>query len=208
MSLAGHLHDRAILLQAKEQAGLEFLIDFLFLTTIYFIFFYDKWIKKSKLDFTIRTIMYVYVVMVFSVTLMPFATSFGGRNDLFMESANFIPFRDLLLQYGNAKKEIILNVLMMIPFGFLYPLLTHNGMRKTITRTFLFSFTIESCQLLTVWWASPYERSFDVTDLITNTSGGFIGYLLFITITPLGKRFRSIHNHHTPLHEDQKRKIK
>nr|WP_240436294.1 VanZ family protein [Brevibacillus laterosporus] len=37
---------------------------------------------------------------------------------------------------------------------------------------------IESSQLLSAWWGSLHSRSFDVTDLITNTFGGLIGYLI------------------------------
>lgn len=68
-----------------------------------------------------NTIMYVYIVMVLSVTLMPFTIPmlFGGTNNLFLERANFIPFRDLRLNYNGAIREIILNTIMMMPFGFL-----------------------------------------------------------------------------------------
>lgn len=68
-----------------------------------------------------NTIMYVYIVMVLLVTLMPFTIPilFGGNNNLFLETANFIPFRDLRLNYNGAIREIILNTIMMMPFGFL-----------------------------------------------------------------------------------------
>ena len=50
--------------------------------------------------------------------------------------------------------------------------------------TFLFSLTIECSQLLSAWWVGIYSRNFDVTDLITNTIGGLIGYYIFITLRP------------------------
>lgn len=46
----------------------------------------------------------------------------------------------------------------------------------------MFSFFIESYQLLRVWWNGVDIRIFDVTDLITNTCGGFIGYLTFVSL--------------------------
>lgn len=125
--------------------------------------------------------------MVLFVTLMPFPVPFAGSNNLFMESANFIPFRDLIMNYGRAVREIILNIIMMIPFGFLYPIIKKKGLFATTAMTFLFSLLIESSQLLTVWWGSLYSRSFDVTDLITNTFGGFLGFLIYMALKPLIK---------------------
>ncbi|MBM7106954.1 VanZ like family protein [Brevibacillus laterosporus] len=132
-----------------------------------------------------NTIIYVYIVMVLFVTVMPFPIPFGSTNNLFMETANFIPFRDLTLNYDGAVREIILNVIMMMPFGFLYPIIKKKGILNTVALTFLFSLIIESSQLLSAWWGSLHSRSFDVTDLITNTFGGLIGYLIFIVLRPV-----------------------
>ena len=74
---------------------------------------------------------------------------------------------------------------MMIPFGFLYPIIRKVGILKTVTVVFLFSLTIESTQLLSAFWGGLASRSFDVTDLITNTFGGLVGYLFFSTLKPI-----------------------
>lgn len=129
--------------------------------------------------------MYIYIVMVLFVTLMPFPIPFGGTNNLFLETANFIPFRDLALNYEGAVREIVLNIIMMTPFGFLYPIIKKRGILITIILTFLFSLFIESSQLLSAWWGSLHSRSFDVTDLITNTFGGLMGCLAYIALKPL-----------------------
>lgn len=132
----------------------------------------------------INTLMYIYIVMVLFVTLMPFPIPFAASNNLFLETANFIPFRDLALNYDGAVREIILNVIMMMPFGFLYPIIKKKGILVSIVLTFFFSLFIESFQLLSAWWASLHSRSFDVTDLITNTFGGLIGYLIYKALKP------------------------
>lgn len=121
-------------------------------------------------------------MMVLYVTLMPVTVSFGETNNWFMETVNLIPFRDLRLGYEGAVREIILNIIMMIPFGFLYPIIKKKGVFKTVIKTLFFSFLIESTQLITVWWGSYDTRIFDVTDLITNTIGGFIGFILFAVL--------------------------
>lgn len=76
--------------------------------------------------------MYLYLVLVFYVTIMPFAIPFSGVNNEFMETANFIPFRDLMLKYDGAIREILLNILMMVPFGYLYPTIKKKGAIKTL----------------------------------------------------------------------------
>lgn len=116
---------------------------------------------------------------------MPFPIPFAGRNNLFLETANFIPFRDLLLNYRGAEREIVLNVIMLMPFGFLYPLIKNKGIVMTVLLSFLFSLTIECTQLLSIYWDSLYVRSFDVTDLITNTIGGFVGYIIYFSVKPI-----------------------
>lgn len=165
---------------------MDYLINFIILVLIYFLFFYKKWNKKPKKTLIINTLMYTYIVMVLFVTLMPLPIPFlNGTNNLFLETVNLIPFRDLRLNYYGAVREIFLNIIMMIPFGFLYPIIRKVGILKTVTVIFLFSLTIESTQLLSAFWGGLASRSFDVTDLITNTFGGLVGYLFFSTLKPI-----------------------
>ncbi|CAH8715552.1 VanZ family protein [Paenibacillus thiaminolyticus] len=163
---------------------MDYLIDFILLAFIYVLFFYRKWSKKSKKHLILNSIIYVYIVMVLFVTVMPFTLPFGGTNNLFMETANFIPFRDLMANYSGAARELLLNVIMMMPFGFLYPISKKKGVLITVALTFLFSLIIESSQLLSAWWGGLHSRTFDVTDLITNTIGGLLGYLIFLVLRP------------------------
>jgi len=165
---------------------MDYLINFIILVLIYFLFFYKKWNKKPKKTLIINTLMYTYIVVVLFVTLMPLPIPFlNGTNNLFLETVNLIPFRDLRLNYYGAVREIFLNIIMMIPFGFLYPIIRKVGILKTVTVVFLFSLTIESTQLLSAFWGGLASRSFDVTDLITNTFGGLVGYLFFSTLKPI-----------------------
>lgn len=167
-----------------KEIVLKYFFDFTFFIAIYFIFFYKRWSKCSKNKLIINTIMYAYIVMVIFITLMPFPIPFAnGTNNLFLTNVNLIPFRDLRLNYVGAAREIILNVIMTLPFGFLYPVIKKEGVIKVTVSAFLFSLTIEVLQLLSTWWGST--RSFDVTDLITNTFGGLLGYAFFTLFKPL-----------------------
>lgn len=164
---------------------MDYFIDFILLALVYFLFFYRRWNKNPKRQLVIKTLMYVYIAMVLFVTLMPFTIPFGGTNNLFIETANFVPFRDLMLNHKGAIRELLLNVIMMMPFGFLYPTITKRGILSTVALTFFFSLIIECSQLLSAWWGGLHSRTFDVTDLITNTLGGLIGFLIFIVLRPV-----------------------
>lgn len=165
-----------------------YLFNFTILALIYFRFFYKKWRKRGTLAWMLRTAMYVYFVMVIYVTLMPLSIPTGTTNALFMETANLIPFRDVRMQYGGAVREVFLNILMMMPFGFLFPIIKKKGLFTTVFLTFLFSFTIESTQLLSVWLGINYHRAFDVTDLITNTIGGLVGFIIFALLRAISQK--------------------
>jgi glycopeptide antibiotics resistance protein len=90
-----------------------------------------------------------------------------------------IPFDDLIHKRGDALRQILLNTVMTIPFGFLLPLVKKQSIFTCILWTFLFSLAIELLQPLL-----NGLRSADVTDLITNTAGGIIGYAGYLLLKP------------------------
>lgn len=98
-------------------------------------------------------------------------------------SMNLIPFIDVSLGRGDYERQIILNIIMTIPFGFLLPLTKPANAKlvKVILFTFLLSFSIEIFQIFTV----NSGRASDITDIITNVTGGVIGYLFYLLFRPL-----------------------
>lgn len=170
---------------------MNLFFDFAIMFLLYFLFFFKKWKNKGKRIFLINTLMYIYIVFVFYFTLMPFIIPIPGGNNLFMESANLSPFSDLLNQSKGAKLQIVLNVFMFVPFGFLLSLRRNKKLVNIIFYSFLFSLFIETIQLLYVWSGSIAYRIFDVTDLITNTFGGCIGVVIYLI---LKKYYPSMYN--------------
>lgn len=170
---------------------MNLFFDFAIMFLLYFLFFFKKWKNKGKRIFLINTLMYIYIVFVFYFTLMPFIIPIPGGNNLFMESANLIPFSDLLNQSKGAKLQIVLNVFMFVPFGFLLSLRRNKKLVNIIFYSFFFSLFIEIIQLLYVWSGSIAYRIFDVTDLITNTFGGGIGVIIYLI---LKKYYPSMYN--------------
>jgi glycopeptide antibiotics resistance protein len=156
------------------------LVDVVVLVIIYFIFFYKKWKDKGIGKLIINTLMYVYIVMVLYVTLMPIIVSLPFVFNHPYVPMNILPFDDYFSGRGDTVRQILLNVIMMMPFGFLLPIVKNKKLLSCILLTFLFSLGIELLQPLI-----GGVRSADITDLITNTVGGFAGYLLYLMFKPL-----------------------
>ena len=78
--------------------------------------------------------------------------------------------------------QSIYNLFLMMPFGLFLRYYFKCNFKKTVLFTFLLSLFFELTQLTGLYFIYPNAyRLFDVDDLIVNTLGGIIGYL----ITPL-----------------------
>lgn len=88
------------------------------------------------------------------------------------EEINLIPFRD------GISLSMILNVVMFMPLGFLLPLLwkEYQSLVRTAIIGFCFSCGIEFCQLFN-------RRVSDVDDLLMNTLGAILGWLIWIVFS-------------------------
>lgn len=161
---------------------MKYLIDFIALVLLYAFVFFTKWKLKGKDVLLVNTLMYVYLSFVLYFTLMPVITSLPFILNHPYKLMNMVPFVDVLTGRGDFIRQVLLNVIMMVPFGFLFPM-TRNpavGFRKTIFFCFLISLGIELLQPLINGF-----RSADITDLITNTVGGMVGYILYIAFRPI-----------------------
>jgi glycopeptide antibiotics resistance protein len=109
----------------------------------------------------------------------------GGHNVQVIKKgwrrANVTPFRMInsMIRYGSNQmtmyKNIGGNIVGFVPLGLIFPLL-FSGLRrwhKTTLLIFGISLSFEITQLITGW------GMFDIDDLILNTSGGLLGYILF-----------------------------
>lgn len=118
-------------------------------------------------------------VLLFSLylNLVLMATGIGtawdiGKFDhiISIDRINLLPFSDITKD-GSFDYP---NILLFVPMGVFLPSIwrTMRALRKTTFFAFLFSLCIEVCQLLN-------SRVTDITDLIYNTAGGFLGFLLW-----------------------------
>ena len=103
---------------------------------------------------------------------------------LFKEVRRFIKYRETL---GTSAVVINLagNVIGFIPFGFILPII--NRRTRSLLQIGLLSFqlslAIEVAQLIFK------VGSFDVDDLLLNTAGGIIGYVIFYLCNKLRRKY-------------------
>ena len=142
--------------------------------------------KKSLVYLIFFTIFYVYIVKVLDYTLFQFQSLILLKYfmpDLILngqtaeKSINLIPFIALTPQ---DVKTSLLNILLLIPFGFGLPFITNYRMKKIVLIGALFSIFIEFMQLITGYMAKITFRIADINDVIFNTVGVAIGYILFV----------------------------
>ena len=158
------------------------LVDFIFLIIIYFWKFYKKWKEKGRDVLVVNTTMYIYLSFVLYFTLMPIITSLPFIFNHPYTPMNLVPFSDILNSRGDFVRQVGLNIIMTIPFGFLVPFIKKENVKllKIVFYTFLLSLGIELLQPLI-----NGVRSADITDLITNVIGGIIGYVMYLIFKPL-----------------------
>lgn len=133
-----------------------------------------RWMKQGGRRLAVYTVFYVYMAGVLWVTVLPVISLLGIHHPyvpMILE-----PFRDLRAGYGDAARQIGLNVLMTVPFGILWPVVRRGraGVLRTVGAAFLMSLCIELVQPLL-----PTARTADITDLICNTAGALVGYGLY-----------------------------
>lgn len=128
-------------------------------------------------------------IMLLALYLLAVCSAVGIPSIKYMHldfSFNLLPLVDML----NEPRAIwlnLLNVLMFVPFGVLLPVVwpQYRSLRCTALAGLGCSLSIELLQIFS--W-----RSTDIDDLLTNTLGAVIGYLLFSLIYRLGKSNRQL----------------
>ena len=158
------------------------LVDFGVLIAIYFLVFYRRWEARGKDVLFVNTLMYIYLSFVLYFTLMPIITALPLIFNHPYIPMNLEPFVDVINGRGDYARQLMLNVVMTVPFGFLLPLTNPKtaNLLKVVALTFLLSLSIELIQPLL-----SGLRSSDITDIITNVAGGAVGYLLYLIFRPL-----------------------
>lgn len=136
----------------------------------------NKWIRFFSWVLFLFYLAFISYFLFFSERYGRTEGNAGYRYNLvlFQEIKRFVTYREAIGLEGFIV-NIIGNVLAFAPFGFCLPLISirRTNFFRVLVWSFLFSLTIETIQLV-------YQIGiFDVDDLLMNTIGGVIGYVVY-----------------------------
>jgi len=130
------------------------------------------YLVKNKEKFCFYKELFMLIFILYVMCLFEVVTLQDNNYGL----SNFIPFKEMFrYEFGSRLfiKNIVGNVLLFLPYGyFAADYLKSKKMLLPCFLTFIVSLTIELVQL-------NIGRTFDVDDVILNTIGGILGYLLY-----------------------------
>ena len=156
------------------------------------------WVKQRRIDWkreAVLLLMYVNLAVILRFVFFPMSRMNGKVQPLRFDLLEILPFKLNLIPFVHlfeydSKKELLLNVIgntaMFIPSGIVLPIIYKNlnSFWKVIGVGALISFCIEILQL------PFFERTTDIDDLLLNTFGAAIGYLIYKLVYELIKRKR------------------
>lgn len=159
---------------------IKYFIDFTVLVLLYAFVLFKRWRPQGRDRLLVNTLMYAYLSLVLYFTMMPVVVSIPFMLDHPYKPMNLVPFIDVSLGRGDFFRQVFLNVIMTMPFGFLFPLT--RGKRAKFGATVFFCFLMS----LGIELLQPFfDRNSDITDLITNVIGGVLGYGLYVIFKPV-----------------------
>ena len=168
----------------------------LFFTIPYILQQYHKYGSINKLRSLIVYSFILYLLVVYFLVILPLPSiekvinmdpikprliPFSFINDIIRETSFVLnkPSTYLKSLTDPCVYTVLFNVLMTIPFGMYLRYYFKCDLKKCFKYSFFLSLFFELTQLSGLYFIYPKAyRVFDVDDLITNTLGGIIGYIL------------------------------
>ncbi len=142
----------------------------------------DICFKPSALHEMAAAALFIYLIMLFTQT---FVVNIGKN------SVELIPFRIIIIEFleifnsPHGLNEFVFNVVgnigVFIPVGFLLAYLYKSNIKKIILYGCILSAFIEIVQI-------PLERTTDIDDVILNTIGTAVGFLIYKIIKKIQKK--------------------
>ena len=147
---------------------------------------------------TAKLFFAIYILIVIKVIIFKYpyeemvAIAASWRRDVILEglgTANFTLFKTIkmYIDYAyklNSVENLAGNVLVFVPFGFLFPMVAREGNRffVMLLNAFVFVLGIEVFQLFSAFGA------FDVDDILLNCLGAALGFGIYKAVLLLSGR--------------------
>ena len=192
---------------AIKVAFLAFPLVALLFTIPYIIIEYHKYGSVSSYRTIIIYSFLLYMITSYFLVILPLP-SIDSVSKMTTPSYNLVPFQfvgeifsdsgfiisDFATYFPTLKNPVVyeslFNVLLTIPFGIYLHYYFEFSFKKTLFYSFCLTLFFEITQLTGLYFIYPRSyRVFDVDDLILNTLGGVIGYIIaFIPLKLLPTR--------------------
>ena len=173
------------------------------LCVLFQIFFLRRIAIKSEVKLSAPHFVGVYIFLIY-IAFVFILTGFGTIWDIIyygdigrVADIHLMPFDTFEIEYASSNIiSYTLNIIMMVPFGFMLALIWPNfrSLKKIALVAFAFALSIEISQLFNL-------RASTVDDLIMNTLGAIVGYLVFKGFYRLTAKNKDNYN-------EQKREVK
>lgn len=141
-------------------------------------------VKENILRYLCLFVFCVYLLFLYSIVI-----GFDIRFNNIERHFNLLPFvrivKDLLYGYEWVRLQIILNIFLTVPFGFLFPIL--NRKSASVGKILLWTTSLSAVIEVFQFWIG---RSADINDLLLNSLGGIIGYSLLVVLKKITKSIK------------------
>jgi glycopeptide antibiotics resistance protein len=144
--------------------------------------------QENAFQIFVQSTFLIYVFMVLTLTgyflLFKELASHGWWQKVIhrIENKEHVNLHAFLMfkQFKIASKQVLGNLVMLLPLAIFIPLLSPrlSGFMPVFFLCLMVSVCIELMQLVTSY------RSTDIDDVILNTAGAFVGYLLYLLFRP------------------------
>ena len=183
-------------LETIKQAAISFPAIAIIFTIPYLIYNYKKYGSIMSLRLWIIYSFILYMLITYCLIILPLPSAEKAQalrgHHLQLNPLNFIfdIIKNTKIDLNHPKSFLtifnnwgflttIFNIFMTLPFGFYLRYYFQNNLKQVLIKTFLLSLFFELTQLSGLYFIYQGNyRLFDVDDLITNTLGGLLGFLL------------------------------
>ena len=148
----------------------------------------QRQVKRTRTVGKILFVLYIFFLLYFLIFSDWYGRSGIGEEYrcnlvLFKEIRRFVEYRETLGFFA-VFTNLFGNILIFVPYGFFISVASRmRGFLMTLFYSFGLSLGVEVFQLLT------RVGSFDVDDLLLNTIGGILGYVLFLICNGIRRKY-------------------
>ena len=154
--------------------------------------------KSAKLNLSQKKIQIIFkLIFIFSflsyietlieVTLFKYISItdlFSSERWFYIQFINYVPFSDWNIDRGGLIRDVLLNIALFFPFGFLLQMINKNN-KINLLQIFIPFTTSISIEILQYIFSVGVT---DITDVICNTLGAILGEISYLVFNIIFKK--------------------